>query len=217
MARMRVLLADDHALFRDGLASLMRAWDMEVVGQASNGMEAIELTRKLRPDLVLMDIHMPVMDGLSATRVIKAEMPDVQVVMLTVSDAEESLFEAVKAGAQGYILKNVSGDELARLLSNLANGEPAMSRGLAQRLIQEFARGPRTVRERPEEEHLTEREREVLQKVAEGLTNREIGEQLFISEDTVKFHLKNVMQKLHLRNRAEVVAWVLRHQTSGLF
>ncbi|HXH08903.1 MAG TPA: response regulator transcription factor, partial [Alphaproteobacteria bacterium] len=210
MAKMRVLLVDDHALFRDGLASLMRAWDMEVVGQASNGMEAVELTRKLHPDLVLMDIHMPVMDGLTATRIIKAEMPEVQVVMLTISDAEESLFEAVKAGAQGYILKNVPGDEFARLLSNLANGEPAMSRGLAQRLLQEFARGPRAVRERSEEEQLTEREREVLQKVAEGLTNREIGEQLFISEDTVKYHLKNIMQKLHLRNRAEVVAWALR-------
>lgn len=213
---MRVLLADDHALFRDGLLSLLAAWDIEVVGQASTGTEAVALARRLHPDLVLMDVHMPEMDGLDATRLIKAELPDTAVVILTVSDANESLFEAVKAGAQGYILKTTPGDEFGRLLAGLSRGEPAMSRGLAQRLLGEFARqGAGAALDARTDERLTGREMEVLEQVAEGLTNRAIGETLFISEDTVKYHLKNIMQKLHLRNRAQVVAWALRHQSES--
>ena len=211
MAAVRVLLADDHALFRDGLASLLTAWDMEVVGQAGDGQEALEKVRALRPDLVLMDIHMPRLNGLEATRIIKAERPDTKVVMVTVSDAEENLFEAIKSGAEGYILKNVPGEEFAQLLSNLARGEPAMSAGLARRLLTEFAHGKSAARVQEGEEELTAREREVLQEVAEGRTNREVGGVLFVSEETVKYHLKNIMQKLHLRNRAEVVAWAIRH------
>jgi DNA-binding NarL/FixJ family response regulator len=213
----RVLLADDHALFRDGLVSLLAAWDMEVVGQASNGVEAVALARRLKPDLILMDIHMPHMDGLTATRLIKTELSDTTVVVLTVSDAERSLLEAVKAGAQGYILKNTPGDEFGRLLLGLARGEPAMSPGLARRLLGEFTRQPTEAsKERSEEEPLTEREQTVLQQVATGLTNREIGAVLFISEDTVKYHLKNILQKLHLRNRSQVTAWALRHQNGEL-
>ncbi len=207
----RVLLADDHALFRDGLASLLRAWDMDVVGQASDGEEALEKTRALKPDLVLMDIHMPHLNGLEATRLIKAEMPDIKVVIVTFSDAEESLFEAIKSGAEGYVLKGVPGEEFGRLLSNLARGEPAMSPGLARRLLQEFAHGGPGSRDRDGGEPLTPREQEVLQQVSAGRTNREIGAALFVSEETVKFHLKNIMQKLHLRNRAEVVAWAIHH------
>ena len=213
MSKTRILLSDDHALFRDGLASLLTAWDMEVIGQASNGQEAVEQARRLRPDLVLMDIHMPKMNGLDATRLIKAELPETTIVILTVSDQEESLFEAIKAGAEGYILKNIPGDEFARLLSNLAHGEPAMSKGLAKRLLDEFARNNAGVKdlEADIQERLTTRELEVLKQVADGHTNKEIGSTLFVSEETVKFHLKNIMQKLHLRNRAEVVAWAIRH------
>lgn len=212
MIARRIVLADDHALFRDGLASLLAAWGMEVVGQASDGQEALEKTRALKPDLVIIDINMPRMNGLQATRLIKAEMPDTDVVILTVADDEESLFEAVKSGAQGYILKNIPGDEFGRLLNNLAQGEPAMSRGLAKRLLDEFARQRAQARSVEDgEEPLTAREQQVLEQVAQGHTNKETAAALFLSEDTVKYHLKNIMQKLHLRNRAEVVAWVLRH------
>ena len=208
----RVLLVDDHALFRDGLASLLTAWDMEIVGQASDGQEGVEKARALRPDLILMDVNMPRLNGLEATRIIKAERPDTKVVIVTVSDAEENLFDAVKSGAEGYILKNASGEEFGRLLSNLARGEPAMSPGLARRLLDEFARGGSKTRGQGEiEESLTPREQEVLEQVAGGKTNREVGGILFISEETVKYHLKNIMQKLHLRNRAEVVAWAIHH------
>ncbi len=211
MAR-RILLADDHALFRDGVASLLTAWGMEVVGQASNGREALEKARALNPDLIIMDIHMPHLNGLEATRLIKTEMPEIDVVILTVSDDEESLFEAVKSGAQGYILKNIPGDEFARLLNNLAKGEPAMSQGLAKRLLIEFARQRSQAQNRDDGiEPLTAREQQVLEQVAQGHTNREIAGILFLAEDTVKYHLKNIMQKLHLRNRAEVVAWAVRH------
>lgn len=208
----RVLLVDDHALFRDGLASLLTAWDMEIVGQASDGQDGVEKARALRPDLVLMDVNMPRLNGLEATRIIKTEMPDTKVVVVTVSDAEENLFDAVKSGAEGYILKNASGEEFGRLLSNLARGEPAMSPGLARRLLDEFARiGSKTRGPGETEEALTPREQEVLEQVAGGKTNREVGSILFVSEETVKYHLKNIMQKLHLRNRAEVVAWAIRH------
>lgn len=214
MARMRVLLADDHALFRDGLASLLTAWDIEVVGQASDGLEAVAKARRLKPDLVLMDVHMPRLNGLEATRMIKAELPDTNVVILTVSDNEESVFEAVKSGAQGYILKNIPGDEFARLLANLAQGEPAMSKGLAKRVLEEFARYASEAQSQGQNssEPLTTREQQVLEEVADGRTNREIGATLYISEETVKYHVKNIMQKLHLRNRAEVAAWAIRHQ-----
>ena len=189
---------------------------MEVVGQASNGLEAVTLARRLIPDLVLMDVNMPRMNGLEATRIIKAELPEIKVVILTVSDDEENLFEAVKSGAHGYILKNIPGDEFGSLLANLAQGEPAMSRGLAKRVLEEFARAAasnqHTGGETQMAEPLTAREHDVLEQVAQGHTNREIASELFISEETVKYHLKNIMQKLHLRNRAEVVAWAIRHQ-----
>ena len=163
MPGIRVLLADDHTLFRDGLASLLSAWDMEVVGQASNGLEAVALARQLTPDLVLMDVNMPRMNGLEATRIIKAELPEIKVVILTVSDDEENLFEAVKSGAHGYILKNIPGDEFGALLASLAQGEPAMSRGLAKRVLEEFARAAasnqHTGRETQMAEPLTARER----------------------------------------------------------
>ncbi|MBM2827051.1 MAG: two component transcriptional regulator, LuxR family [Dehalococcoidia bacterium] len=213
MPKTRVLLADDHTLFRDGLASLLTAWDMEVVGQASNGVEAVAQARRLKPELVIMDIHMPKMDGLEATRIIKTDMPETTVVILTVSDNEDSLFEAVKSGAQGYILKNIPGDEFGRLLANLAQGEPAMSKGLAKRVLEEFARygAEHEGKDSDVSEPLTTREQEVLEQVAEGHTNKEIASLLFISDETVKYHIKNIMQKLHLRNRAEVVAWAIRH------
>lgn len=206
---MRVLLADDHALFRAGIASLLRAWGIEVVGQAGNGIEALELARALQPDLVLMDIAMPEADGLEATRLIKAELPEIRIVIATVSDDDEHLFEAIKSGAEGYLLKDMSEDELERTLRAVEAGEPALSKGLAAKILDEFAR---LAREGPakDESELTAREREVLQLVAEGATNREIAAALFLSGHTINFHMRNILQKLHLRNRAQAVAYAVR-------
>jgi DNA-binding NarL/FixJ family response regulator len=216
MARVgvRVLLADDHALFRAGIASLLRAWDIDVVGEASDGLSALEETRRLRPDLVLMDIQMPRCNGLEATRLIKAEMPEVKIVMVTVSDDEEDLFEAIKSGAQGYLLKNMQEDEFRRVLVGVAADEAPLSRGLAAKILDEFVRLTHEPVTRAEHrDQLSEREREVLQLIAGGETNKEIAARLVISENTVNFHVKNILAKLHLRNRAQAVAYALQ---SGL-
>ncbi|MBI2938929.1 MAG: response regulator transcription factor [Chloroflexi bacterium] len=208
---MRVLLVDDHALFRAGLASLLRAWGFQVVGQAGTGDEAIARVRQLRPELVFMDITMPGRNGLEATRAIKAESPGTKIVMLTVSDDEHDLFEAIKSGAEGYLLKNLREEEFAALVDRVRQGEPAMSPGLAKRLLHEFARLKEAKNRSEDEVDLTGREHEVLEHVARGATNREIALALVISENTVNFHIRNILSKLHLRNRSEVVAWAHAH------
>ena len=209
---MRVLLADDHALFRAGIASLLGAWGMDVVGQAADGIEAIELTRRLKPELVLMDVGMSPCNGLEATRVIKTELPDVKVIIVTVSEDDQDLFEAVKSGAEGYLLKGMSEEELGSTLEKISAGEPALSPVLAAKILDEFARMGREGTGKPPgpEDELTDREREVLRLVADGATNREIGSQLFISENTVSFHMKNILAKLHLKNRAQAAAFAIR-------
>lgn len=207
---MRVLLADDHALFRAGIASLLEAWGMEVVGEAGDGLEALEQTRKLRPDLVLMDIGMGRCNGLEATRLIKAEMPDTRIVMVTVSDEDDHLFDAIKSGAEGYLLKNMSREELSEVLTAIAAGETAFSRGLAVKVLEEYSRLAREGPAQEDSDELTSREREVVQLVADGSTNREIAAALFISENTVKFHMNNILAKLHLRNRVQAVSWAIR-------
>ena len=203
---MRVLLADDHALVRAGIGSLLRASGADVVGEAGDGDEAIELARTLRPDLIFMDVQMPNRSGLEATRVIKAEMPDVKVVMLTVSDDEADLFEAVKSGAEGYLLKNLREDEFAEVLLRLGADEPILSPPLARKLLQEFARLKHS-----SDDELTKREKEVLALVTSGATNKEIASQLYISASTVDFHVHNILTKLHLRNRTQAVAWAMEH------
>lgn len=209
---MRVVLADDHALFRAGIASLLRAWGMEVLGEAGDGVEALELARRLRPDLLLMDIGMPGCNGLEATRQIKEELPDLRVVIVTVSDDDADLFEAIKAGADGYLLKDMSEEDLSRTLAGIASGDTVLSGRLASRVLEEFARLARKGGGRAEDE-LTQREREVLELIAAGSTNREIGLDLYISENTVDFHVKNILHKLHLRNRAQAAAYAVH---SGL-
>lgn len=209
---MRVLLADDHALFRAGLASLLRAWAMDVVGEAGSGKEALELAREVQPDLVLMDIGMSPVNGLEATRAIKAELPGVKVVIITVSEDDQDLFEAVKSGAEGYLLKGMSEEEFGTALTRLTAGEPAFTPGLAARVLDEFVRMSRE----PSNEHagaegkLTSRERDVLRLVAAGATNREIASELFISENTVNFHMKHILGKLHLKNRVHAAAFAIR-------
>ena len=208
---MKVLLVDDHALFRAGLASLLKAWGLEVAGQASNGKEAIAKVRELHPDLVMMDITMPELNGLEATRAMKVEFPEVKVVIVTVSDDEQNLFEAIKSGAEGYLLKNLREEEFADLINRLGQGEPIISPALANKLLHEFARLKQKEHRRENEADLTDREEEVLQHVARGSTNKEIASALHLSENTVNYHVKNIFSKLHLRNRAEVVAWAFEH------
>lgn len=207
---MRVLLADDHALFRAGIASLLRAWGMEVVGQAGNGIEALDQARRLKPDLILMDITMPGCNGLEATRLIRAELPDVKIVMVTVSDDDENLFEAIKSGAEGYLLKDMSEEELEAVLNGIAAGEAPLSRGLAAKILEEFARVAREGPRKDRGDGLTAREQDVLQLVAVGATNREIATALHVSENTVNFHMKNILAKLHLKNRVQVAAYAVR-------
>lgn len=208
---MRVLLVDDHALFRAGLASLLQASGLDVVGQASDGEEAIAKARELRPDLIFMDISMPRRNGLEATRAIKTLLPETTIVMLTVSGDEADLFEAIKSGAGGYLLKNLREKEFTEFLLRLERGEPLMSQGLAQKLLSEFARLKTAEGREQVLQQLSDREQEVLRSVASGATNKEVAEALFISENTVAFHMKNILAKLHLRNRAEVTRWAVEH------
>jgi DNA-binding NarL/FixJ family response regulator len=205
----RILIADDHALFRDGLRSLLSARGHEVIAEARNGREAVALAKELRPDLVLMDLSMPELDGIAATRLISAETPEIRVVILTASESDATLFEAIKSGAQGYLLKNLEADEFFELLDRASNGEPALNPSLARKLLQEFAKPP--ARESSEQDELTAREREVLELMVEGVTsNRKLAKRLGVSENTVKFHVRNILDKLHLHNRAEVVSYALR-------
>jgi len=211
---MRVLLADDHTLFRAGIASLLEAWGMEIVGQASDGAEAVALARATHPDLILMDITMPGCNGLEATRLIKTELPDVKIVMVTVSDHDSDVFEAIKGGAEGYLLKDMSQEEFSTTLERIASGKPALSGELAVRVLDEFTRRSQDPDEPAgAEDDLTDREREVLTLLADGATNREIAARLVISENTVSYHVKNILAKLHLKNRAHAAAYAVR---SGL-
>jgi len=208
----RVLIADDHALFRDGLRSLLEAHGIEVLGEAKNGSEAVELAREYRPDIVLMDLNMPGVNGLAATRLISAEMPDVRVVVLTASEDDADLFEAVKSGAQGYLPKSLEAEELFSFLEGVLKDEPALTPVLARKVLGEFAREPQEAPQQPVASNLTERERDVLELLVSGVTsNRELAEKLFVSENTVKYHLRNILDKLHLNNRAQVVAYAVRH------
>lgn len=209
----RVLIADDHALFRDGMASLLQAWGMQVVGQASDGVEALQKVRELAPDILLMDIRMPKLGGIEATRLAKAEMPELKVVIVTVSADDDDLFEAIKNGAMGYILKDTPGDEVGTLLAGIAQGRAPLSPGLATKILSEFASSRGRESMTPKPDRLTDRENQILVAVSGGATNKEIAASLSISTNTVNFHMKNILSKLQLRNRAQAVAYAVR---SGL-
>jgi len=210
---MKVLLVDDHPLFLEGLQNLLAARGIEVVGTAGDGLEALEKARALRPDLILMDVQMPRCDGLAATRLIKAEMPTVKIVMLTVSEEDEDLFEAIKSGASGYLLKSLDADQFFQLLSGLERGEAPLSPGLAARILEEFARSAALAglaAEAGKVTDLTPGQIEVLTLVAQGMTYREMGEALHLSERTIKYHMGEILKRLHLQNRAEVIAYAVR-------
>ena len=208
---MEILIADDHALFRESLRSLLEAREMKIVGEAENGKEAVALAWKHKPDVVLMDLMMPEMDGLEATKLLTAELPDIKVIILTASDDDSNLFEAIKAGAKGYLLKDLQADEFFSLLEGVDRGEPALTPVLARKLLDEFARAKGTESYSPDA--LTDREQEVLELMVKGVTtNRKLAATLGISENTVKFHVRNILDKLHLHNRAQVVAYALRNR-----
>ena len=208
---MRVLIADDHALFRDGLRSLLEAQGVEVVAEARNGREAVELANIHHPDVVLMDLAMPEMGGLDATRLLTAQVPGVAVIVLTASEEDSDLFEAVKSGAQGFLPKDLEADRFFALLEGVSRGEPALTPGLARKLLGAFAKSESAAQIRPSDS-LTDREREVLELLVQGVTsNRELAARLFVSENTIKYHLRHILDKLHLQNRAQVIAYALRH------
>ena len=210
---MRILLADDHALFRDGIASLLGAWGHEVVGQVADGDAAVAAGLELRPDLVLMDVAMPGGGGLAATRRLAAQAPEIAIVMLTASEDVDDLFAAIKAGARGYLLKNLESGELRGMLAAVERGEAAITPAIAARILAELARAeavPSSATVEPDPDRLTERELDVLRLVVRGLRNKEIAAELGISENTAKFHLRNILDKLHAQNRTEVVARAMR-------
>ncbi len=205
---MRILLADDHALVRDGIASLLAAWGHEVVGQATDGEEAVALTTRLGPELVLMDVRMVGIGGIEATRQIKAIRPEVAIVMLTASEDEDDLFAAIRAGAQGYLAKNLESAALRRMLDAVRRGEAAITPATAARMLDHFQREGRAVPE--DRDRLTERETQVLDLVTRGLRNKEIATRLAISQNTVKYHLANILSKLHAESRTQLAARAVR-------
>lgn len=205
---MDVLIVDDHSLFRDGIVSLLEAAGHHVVGQVGNGKRAIEVAAEAQPDLILMDIEMPEMTGIEALRTIKQDNPDMKIVMLTVSEDDDDLIAAAQAGADGYLLKNLDGEEFLSLLAGLSQGEAAMTRKTAGRLLQRMSAAEAVPQE--SQDLLTERESELLSQIALGLSNKEIAHALSISENTVKFHVKNVLQKLNASNRTEAVSVGIR-------
>lgn len=213
MSPTRVLLVDDHQLFREGLAHILNQQpDFKVVGEASDGLEAQVKAQKLRPDLILMDVGMPCCDGLEATQNIKHELPGVTIVMLTVRDDDDNLFQAIRNGAQGYLLKSIRSKEMLALLRGVMHGEAAITPALGARMLEEFRRvSQKPNREAPERaETLSGREREVLSLVAGGATNMEIASRLHVSIHTVKSHMRKILAKLHQERRYEAALYAQR-------
>jgi len=210
---MRVLLVDDHPLFLDGLKNLLSGRGVQVAATARDGLEALEKVRRERPDVILMDIQMPRCDGLAATRLIKAELPQIKIVMLTMSGEDDDLFEAIKSGASGYLLKTQDTEDFFTRLMELSRGEAPLSPGLAARVLNLLGGQAEAValeKETPLESLLTGREREVLTLVARGLTYKEVAAELCLSERTIKYHMGEIIARLHLENRAQVVEYAKR-------
>jgi DNA-binding NarL/FixJ family response regulator len=209
----RVLVVDDQELFRRGLTMLLSVEsDIQIVGEAGDGATAAALAASTSPDIVLMDVRMPKLSGIEAITAVRNAAPDARIVMLTVSDEEGDLYEAIKGGASGYLLKDASTDEVAQAVRVVADGQSLISPSMAMKLLDEFKQMARTDRSQPATPRLTERELEVLRLVAQGLNNREIARQLFISENTVKNHVRNILEKLQLHSRMEAVMYAVREK-----
>ena len=205
----RILIVDDHSLFRDGVASMLRAAGMVVVGEARNGADAIGEAHRLKPDVILMDIDMPVMNGIDATRKIMQELPDMKVVMLTVSQEDTHLIEALRAGAKGYLLKSLGSNEFLNLLNNLEKGLPSIPDVMTARLVAHISKTAGITE--PRNDNLSERETEILALLGLGLTNKLIADRVGVSENTVKYHVKNILQKLQINSRAKAATYAVRH------
>lgn len=206
MKELRIMLVDDHALFRKALRDVIAMEDdMSVVAEATDGRQAIEIAARIKPDLILMDVNLPVCDGIEATRVISGQLDSVSIVMLTVSSLDEHLFEAVKAGAIGYLTKNVSPEALIRDIRGVRDGEAPLSRVMTAKILHSFHEGSKT-QTVSRESNITRREDEILQLLAEGARDREIAEKLGIAENTVKKHVQNILRKLHVNNRTAAAA-----------
>lgn len=214
MVPIKVLVVDDHALFRRGIASALETEEnIKIVGEAADGLQAIARAEEIVPDVILMDLNMPNCTGLEATQALQTKMPQVNILVLTISDNESDLFAAMKFGAKGYILKNADPEELVRAIVHIAQGGVIVSPLMASKLLAEFKNPtpPAEKRAAPEGETLVSpREEEVLGLVAKGATNKEIADALFISENTVKTHLRRIMEKLHLANRSQAVAYAIK-------
>ena len=210
----RVVIADDHVLYRRGLQTVVtQEDDIDIVGEAGDGKEAVDRTVELLPDVVLMDVRMPHTSGIEACQTIKELVPSTKIIMLTMSDEESDLYEAVKAGANGYLLKDVPGEEIAAGIKAVHNGDSLISPSMASKLLAEFAQISRKQVDRPTgvgAPRLTERELEVLRLVARGMANKEIAHDLFISENTVKNHVRNILEKLQLHSRMEAAMYAVR-------
>lgn len=205
---MRLVVVDDHALFRDGISSLLRAWGHEVVGQAGNGADAIKLVDEHEPDVALLDVRMPGMSGVDVARVVKDRHPRTSVVMLTVSEDEDDLFRAIEAGAQGYLMKDLESGQFRAMLEAVGRGEAAITPATAARVLRRFVKGEAD--QTGATGALTDRETEVLHLVTAGLRNREIAARLGISENTVKYHIRNILDRLHAKSRTELAGRVAR-------
>lgn len=211
MDPVKVLVADDHPIVRRGIIDILSEQEeLKVVGEARDGLEAVEKARKLAPDIVVMDLMMPNLSGLKATLLLQTEMPQLNVLILTISDKESDLFDAMKFGAKGYIVKNAEPDELVQAIIHTARGGVIVSPSMAAKLLSEFR--ARTEEELDEQSpsQLSKREEEVLQLVSQGASNKEIASSLSISENTVKTHLRNILEKLHLANRSQAAAYAVK-------
>lgn len=215
--QMKVMLVDDHPLFLEGLQYVLKTHGIEVIGAAKDGREAFNKARILKPDIILMDIKMPEYSGLDALRLIKADMPYIKVIMLTISEEDDDLFQAVKYGASGYLLKNTDAKDLIEMLTDLENGEVPISTGLAPRLLKEFKysytfnhNSSLDGEEDKIKGNLTRRQLDVLEMVAKGVTYKEVGDAMGITERTVKYHMGRIVELLHLANRAQVISYASR-------
>lgn len=214
--KIKLMLVDDHPLFLEGVQYLLETYGVNVAGVARNGIEALKKARILKPDIILMDIKMPQCSGVDALKMIKAEMSNIKIVMLTTSEEDEDLFDAIKAGASGYLLKNTNAKELVNMLYNVENGEVSLSPGLASRLLKEFQYNYNNkllenTTEDSKMRQLTERQLEILQMVAEGITYKEAAEILALTERTIKYHMDRIIELLHLENRSQVIAYAARN------
>lgn len=211
MGALRIVLADDHLLFRKGVAAVLAFRpEYQVVGEASDGLEAVEVARAARPDVILMDLTMPRCSGLEATRIIKGEMPQIKIIVLTVSDTDRDLFGAIKSGADGYLLKNIQQDQLFKMLEGLQRGEAPVTGVLAARILKEFREPEQSALLVEGENDLTSRESQVLELLVQGLTNKEIAAALSVAEDTVRAHVRLILEKLHLQNRTQAAVYAVR-------